>query len=1393
MPSRPPREQFEASCATLAAGFPLLVAVAAETRLAESSLGLVARELGETDELSRSFVADARRLELIASVSRARAGGHGAGRSGELFEVPRHLRQLVLRRAASEALLAPVVDACHAALGERSQAQLALDLHSGSLPELARWPDEWDARARREKLRATLLEPFDAAWLERTFGENALPTAITALGDALVELTPCSELFTWTASHFSLEEASEDDATDHLPASLERPASRVLLEHYLLRERIGAAEHHAKVLPLAERLGFMAAARFVEGDAARAGQLLDQSLTFASSPGAAPFGRKGSGRQDLPRGTFVSPLLALLLESRRTELSTQQAKKLLASAGESAEGTAKAFRTLLRHRASNGALTARINTSQVTEGASAWEVMLLGLTVFAHQSHEWTRAAWTKLLVERGVAWLGDYPWMARQALLLAQSTSPDQFEKEWEPERKRLRLPALHIPDETTAEALVRDLVRPPPEWELTLEALSQLATLEATRPEYTRRVDWFVNVANASFSRPGIAEYRDGTWTAARRVDLSEAFACQAELPPEDARVLQASIEADGGRTLLPDAWEALIGHPRVINGARGNLPVEVVRGECRIEARDEHGSLTLVVEPKQAHLGVNVVIEGEARVVVYRVTPALQRVFDLLPRGLRVPKEHQAQALRVLEQLSAGVEVRSPHFGATKNVPAHSAPCLRITPVAGAFLLQLGVRPFGARGRFFVAGSGSRLLSQWLEGEKLRTERSFELERARASALVAACPTLLAASLDEDQTSLPGDAADSWTLGHSALLTLLSELRASGLEHDFDWPESSPIRLGGSVSSQTLHGGLKRIKGWYLATGGVRIDDGTDLSLAELASFPSYLGGRFVQLPGGDYLEIEQRVRRVMAALSVATPVGRPATSLRLHESSLHALSRLRGPGSVFEIEETAGQWLERFERVRTTEYQVPAELNATLRPYQLEGFRWLSALSELSLGACLADDMGLGKTVQIIALLLSRAHLGPVLVVAPTSVCTNWMRELARFAPTLDAHEYLGTERSARLEKLASKNGKFPVLVCSYTVLQQDAPRLCDVEWGTVVLDEAQFIKNPGTQRARAAHDLKAGFRIAATGTPVENHLGDLWSIFHFLNPALLGPWRTFRHRFVLPVERDNDTERREVLRSLVQPYMLRRLKSQVLKELPPVTTILHEVRLSPEESKRYALLRRQIHEKLSTVAGRRQHKLEIFSEITRLRRFCCHPRLVFPDASSEATKVDVFLDLASELITGGHRALVFSQFVDFLDIVRERLDELGIPYEYLDGSTPKAERQKRVDAFQAGTAPLFLMSLKAGGMGLNLTAADYVIHLDPWWNPAVEAQATDRAHRIGQSQPVNVYRLITKDSIEESIVQLHEHKQRLADALLEGGDKASSLGVDELLALIDPRD
>jgi SNF2 family DNA or RNA helicase len=430
------------------------------------------------------------------------------------------------------------------------------------------------------------------------------------------------------------------------------------------------------------------------------------------------------------------------------------------------------------------------------------------------------------------------------------------------------------------------------------------------------------------------------------------------------------------------------------------------------------------------------------------------------------------------------------------------------------------------------------------------------------------------------------------------------------------------------------------------------------------------------------------------------------------------------------------------------------------------------------------------MGLGKTLEAIALLLTRRAGGPALVVAPTSVCRNWLEELRRFAPSLEVFEYAGKGRAELLEQFRLAPAP-NVLITSYALLQHDAGELASLTWNTVVLDEAQFIKNAHSLRARAAFALPARYRLAMTGTPVENHLGDLWSIFHFLNPVLLGSWKHFQLRYLKPIERDRNSEQRAELKALIAPFLLRRVKDDVLSDLPPLTVVRHSVRLSEDEKLRYGLLRRQIHEKLRTAYGKRQHKLQIFTELTRLRRFCCHPRLVFPDAPSEASKLSAFLELAEELRDNGHRALVFSQFTDFLQLAREMLDERGIRYAYLDGSTPKEVRHTRVEEFQQGDSELFLISLKAGGFGLNLTAADYVIHLDPWWNPAVEAQATDRAHRIGQARPVTVYRLITEDTIEERIVELHREKRELADALLSGTDDVPDLSHELLSELLGP--
>jgi SNF2 family DNA or RNA helicase len=335
----------------------------------------------------------------------------------------------------------------------------------------------------------------------------------------------------------------------------------------------------------------------------------------------------------------------------------------------------------------------------------------------------------------------------------------------------------------------------------------------------------------------------------------------------------------------------------------------------------------------------------------------------------------------------------------------------------------------------------------------------------------------------------------------------------------------------------------------------------------------------------------------------------------------------------------------------------------------------------------------------------------------------------------------------------------------------------------------VLDEAQAIKNPSTQRAKTAMRLRSKMRVALTGTPVENHLGELWSIMSFLNPGLLGTSRSFEQRFARPIQRDDDAHLADSLKRVVHPFILRRKKSDVLTELPEKTVVTLKIPSSPEERALYSALREQALTRLRDPGRPGEVRLRMLAELMRMRRAACHPSLVMPEAGIQSSKLEAFEELVTELREEGHRALVFSQFVDHLQIVRKRLDELGVSYQYLDGSTPPAQRTESVRAFQGGAGDVFLISLRAGGFGLNLTAADYVIHMDPWWNPAVEDQASDRAHRIGQTRPVTIYRLVMEGSIEEKILALHDEKRELADRLLEGSDVGGTLNVDTLAALI----
>jgi superfamily II DNA or RNA helicase len=463
------------------------------------------------------------------------------------------------------------------------------------------------------------------------------------------------------------------------------------------------------------------------------------------------------------------------------------------------------------------------------------------------------------------------------------------------------------------------------------------------------------------------------------------------------------------------------------------------------------------------------------------------------------------------------------------------------------------------------------------------------------------------------------------------------------------------------------------------------------------------------------------------------------------------------------------------------------QEPPTLTAELRPYQRAGLGWLHFLRATSLGGCLADDMGLGKTVQTLALLESiRAEGGkrPSLVVAPRSLLFNWAAEAARFAPELRVLEHHGPER-----KLVESFDDCDIVLTTYATMRLDVAHLAATEFEYVILDEAQAIKNASSQVAKASRLLRGRHRLALSGTPIENHLGELWSLFEFLNPGLLGSSRSFQRTFA---GKNTQPERREALARALRPLILRRTKEQVAPELPERTEQTLYCELEGKQKRQYDELRDHYREALLgrvRTAGMNNARMQILEALLRLRQAACHPALIDPQADDSSAKTDLLLEELREVLDSGHRALVFSQFTSFLAIVRRALDAERIPYLYLDGRT--RDRQALVDAFQSPNGPpLFLISLKAGGLGLNLTNADYIFLLDPWWNPAVEAQAIDRAHRIGRTRPVVAYRLIARDTVEEKIVELQARKRELAESILsEDNSVLRKLEVEDLELLL----
>ncbi len=478
---------------------------------------------------------------------------------------------------------------------------------------------------------------------------------------------------------------------------------------------------------------------------------------------------------------------------------------------------------------------------------------------------------------------------------------------------------------------------------------------------------------------------------------------------------------------------------------------------------------------------------------------------------------------------------------------------------------------------------------------------------------------------------------------------------------------------------------------------------------------------------------------------------------------------------------------------FKTVRESEYEPPASMDSVLRPYQTYGYKWLATMQAAGFGGILADEMGLGKTIQMISLMLANKEQGtqkdPALVVCPASLVYNWQEEFQRFAPALKVSPVTGTA-GARGRVLADRSGT-DVLVTSYDLLKRDIAIYEGMHFSCCVLDEAQYIKNSRSAAAKSVKLIHADHRFALTGTPIENRLLELWSVFDFLMPGFLYSQADFEKNYELPITKQKDEKITEKLKTMTAPFILRRKKAEVLSDLPEK---LEEVRYARLGGKQQKLYDAQVLRMKKMLAGGElagEEKIKMFAELTRIRQICCDPSLLMEDYDGESAKREACLELIQSAMEGGHRMLVFSQFVTMLDLLEQDLKKLGIPYYKLIGATTKEKRASMVRAFNEGDTPVFLISLKAGGTGLNLTGADVVIHYDPWWNLAAQNQATDRAHRIGQTREVTVFKLILKDTIEERIVALQDAKKDLADAILEGQrESILALSSEELLALLN---
>ena len=759
------------------------------------------------------------------------------------------------------------------------------------------------------------------------------------------------------------------------------------------------------------------------------------------------------------------------------------------------------------------------------------------------------------------------------------------------------------------------------------------------------------------------------------------------------------------------------------------------------------------------------------------------ALQR--DVLKRFLqmqRFPSSALTSLRRAIDSLQGIIEVRESILD-TSTIPAQPSPGLlavRIVPEKTDYHVSIMATalPEGTA-RFFPA-EGEETVYDEVGGLTHRVQRNLSLELSSYNEL--------ASFLDVTVKAEAINYTDFMVQSAEGLLLLLAYVFDHQNQYFVEWPEGKTLKFKGDVRNTNISISVKSDEEWFSVVGEVEMA-GHTYSLQELITMCSNTDIKgFIKLNEEEYVRMSETLKKHIAAMNALPLKGKER---RVSKYQVGALANMiEGLNSHTDGGYTA--FKEKTKAAYALNPKMPRGMNATLRDYQKEGFRWMCRLDAWGAGACLADDMGLGKTLQALTFLTYKANKGPSLVVMPKSVLLNWASEAERFAPKLNI---IVLNKITKRDAVILQSKANDVLLCTYGLLTTEYSALTKKEWNVVCLDEAHQIKNRQTIASQTAMELKAASRIILTGTPLQNNLAELWNLFQFLNPGLLGPWARFRDNFIIP---PLDNRHTMLLKDLTTPFILRRTKKEVLTELPEKIVDKYLVEMSDKERKVYEEMRRLAEVKFKRQKSKQEREeaktldINFFAELMRLRQAACDMRLVHEKWDEPSTKTLALIEILESITqTTENNVLIFSQFTSYLELIKPELKKRKWDFLYLDGQTPMEKRQQMVNQFQNGQCRLFLSSLKAGGLGINLTAANYVILLDPWWNPAIENQAMDRTHRLGQKRVVTVIRLVSSQTIEEKILNLHEKKQDLSDTILDDTGDSYKLSYEDILDMVTP--